>query len=57
MVVPCCLAASNGLRPASDSYICAFVPPGLMPKTVSMELIAKVAGELLTMTGRPLPPR
>ena len=55
--VACIVSLRLGLRPVSEACLCAFLPNGEVPRTVSMELISKVAGKLLSLTERNLPAR
>lgn len=46
-----------GLKQRSESYLASYVTSEEIPASVSVELITKVAGKLLDMAKRKLPPR
>lgn len=46
-----------GLKPASAQYVGSHLGGGRIPESVSLELIAKVAGRIEEMGNRTLPPR
>lgn len=47
----------SGLKPSSESYLASYLTQDRVPETVSLELIAKVAGRIQEMGQRTLPTR
>jgi hypothetical protein len=51
------VATQLGLKQLSESYLASYISTDQIPPSVSVELITKVAGKLVDMAKRVLPPR